>query len=338
MGKEQSRRVSLIADMVHGAARLGSVSFGGQYGRHGPLEPWPGETWIRTSQLDVHALTWGDPTGLTKRGTAQGGTQPCHTPHDADLEPLFLLHGLGSNPWVWGEVGALLSGNRHVVALGMPGHGRTHYDGPFDTLAIATHLLETIDAVTGGSIVLMGHSWGGKVAAVTAGLLGHRCKRLVLADPAPPKGMNSLVRRLPSLANAVFEPERGPFPDHASMQRSLRKLLYLHRWGALEQRIALESFRQESDGSWHAVLSNRAFNEILHNCLFEDTSGFLTHITCPVLLLRPTYSLSFLPGELAELRNQKFVLTQQRIHGDHDFNVTNPADTVDAVSRWLATS
>lgn len=360
MQKEAGTRkgISLFSNLVHSAARLGSVSFGGRFGQHGNLEPWPSDSWIRTPQLNVHALRWDSTTpraqstaipvsaesmtvsGKTTAaldGTAPLSGEPTTGPGGSDVPHLVLLHGLGSNPWVWGEVGALLSGNWPILAPAMPGHGKTRYEGPYDTPTIAQRIAETIDAVTLGPVYLVGHSWGGKVASVVAALLGTRCKSLVLADPAPPKGMNPVVQRFPTLATAVFEPERGPFGDHVALKRSLRKLLYLNRWGALEQRIALESFRQESDGCWHAVLPDGAFKEILHNCLYEDTSMFLDQIRCPVLLIRPTYSLSFLPGELAELRGRPYHLTEQRIQGDHDFNVTNPADMAQILSDWLKT-
>jgi pimeloyl-ACP methyl ester carboxylesterase len=100
--------------------------------------------------------------------------------------PLLLVHGVTSNAGIWWRVApALAAANRRVVAVDMPGHGRTGRAPRsyrfMDTAAeLATFIrgagLEQAD------LAVVGHSWG---AMVTAHLpaVGIAPRTLVLLDP-----------------------------------------------------------------------------------------------------------------------------------------------------------
>jgi len=77
-----------------------------------------------------------------------------------------LLHGLGGSAANWVEVAPLLLPRRRVVALDLPGHGRSpapQADAGIDELAAA--VAAALEAVVGRPALVAGHSLGGQVAA-----------------------------------------------------------------------------------------------------------------------------------------------------------------------------
>jgi pimeloyl-ACP methyl ester carboxylesterase len=114
--------------------------------------------------IPFSALTWGDPAG----------------------RPLLLVHGVTVSASGWWRVGpALAATGRRVVAVDLPGHGRTgHWAGHARFEETAADLVEFIRAagLATPDLQVVAHSWGAMVAVTlpTAGLCP---SRLVLLDP-----------------------------------------------------------------------------------------------------------------------------------------------------------
>jgi pimeloyl-ACP methyl ester carboxylesterase len=109
-------------------------------------------------------LTWGRPTD----------------------PPLLLVHGVTSNAGIWWRVGpALASGGRRVVAVDMPGHGRSSHSprSPLfaDTAAELAAFIRSAGLDVPG-LVVVGHSWGGMVVA-NLPAVGLAPATLILLDP-----------------------------------------------------------------------------------------------------------------------------------------------------------
>lgn len=105
---------------------------------------------------------------------------------DPAAPPLVLVHGVTSNAETfWCIAPAIAAAGRHVVAVDLPGHGRTgHWQGRHrfsETAADLAAWLRAADLDRAGLAVL-GHSWGGMVVAALprAGLVPDR---LILLDP-----------------------------------------------------------------------------------------------------------------------------------------------------------
>jgi len=100
--------------------------------------------------------------------------------------PLILVHGVTSNAETFWRIGpAIAAAGRHVVAVDMPGHGRTgHWQGRhrFDQTAedLAGWVRAAGFAERGPAV--LGHSWGGLVVAALPAA-GLRPDRLLLLDP-----------------------------------------------------------------------------------------------------------------------------------------------------------
>lgn len=108
----------------------------------------------------------------TDTGTSQGAT-------------LVLMHFYGSARREWTEVIALLERHHRCVALDMPGFGDAHDLTGFDISAMASQVDDTIRALALERVVLVGHSFSGKVAQVLASQTPDYLERLVLIGSSP---------------------------------------------------------------------------------------------------------------------------------------------------------
>ncbi len=299
------------ADILHRALvaldRGPSVS-----GQIGALQRMPEEGRLRAGSQRLHYLEW----------PGQG-------------PPMVLLHGLNNSAWIWARVASLLADGRRVLSITQRGHGSSSRPRQgYGLLATSQDLRACLDALELERVHLAGHSWGGKVCCHFATAFGGRLLSLTLADPAPPKGLNPLVGSSLGLINAVFAPERGPFPDRASWEAGMTRLAH-HQAGDETDRLAWQAiFHERPDGSWHPRLRQEAFEEIVLGALPQDLRPQLPRISCPVLLLLPSLGLSFLPGEWRALRRAA-PLRVKRIVGNHTFVHSNPVPVACELARFM---
>jgi pimeloyl-ACP methyl ester carboxylesterase len=119
---------------------------------------------VEAAGIPFSALTWGDP---------------------AD-RPLLLLHGVTSSAENWWRLGpALATTGRRVVAVDLPGHGKTgHWQGHHAFRDNARDLAAFAHAagLVRPGLQVVGHSWG-SVTAAALPAAGLRPDTLVLVDP-----------------------------------------------------------------------------------------------------------------------------------------------------------
>ncbi len=129
---------------------------------------------------DVRAL-------LGTRNTAQ--SLPGHVERREWTAPnptgprLLLLHGLAADIQSWASLAAAFTrAGRAVTAIDLPGHGGTEV--PAATLEdAATVAASVLEQLAGEPVELVGHSFGGAVAARVARRLPHKVRRLTLIAP-----------------------------------------------------------------------------------------------------------------------------------------------------------
>jgi pimeloyl-ACP methyl ester carboxylesterase len=103
----------------------------------------------------------------------------------AGLPPLVVLHGILGSSRNWQTAGRDLAARFHVLALDLRNHGRSPHDPEMSFEAMAGDVAAWLDAQGLGSVSLMGHSMGGKVAMLLACRHPARVGRLVVVDIAP---------------------------------------------------------------------------------------------------------------------------------------------------------
>ena len=311
-------RVSVGSRLIHRAGRWLVRSFGGQYGVLNPgATGQPEQGRVALGPIDMAYHRWAAATG------------------DGDGVPVVMVHGLNNNPWCWARVARSLGPPRPVWVPAQRGHGRTTAPPTGYQLEQTTDdLLRFFDAFSLDRVDLVGHSWGGKVSCHLTGAAPDRVRSLVLCDPVPPIGYNGLLRTFPGFIRSALAPERGPFADADEHRRAAEDLTYLWIDDDTDRRLWEEGFVREADGSLRHTLPESGYDELLDEVLPRNISDVVSAIRCPVLLLQPTLSVSFVPGETRRLRRVIPQLRIQRVPGDHAFIHTNPLDTAGALDAF----
>lgn len=136
--------------------------------------------------------------------------------------PLILLHGWGLNVRVWDSILPALTARFRVIAVDLPGHGRSGWHESAKTLSGYTQLVaESVRECSSASTTLLGWSLGGEIALELA---GHGAGRLVLVATTPkfaasedwPQGMSASV--LEGFARQLATDYRQTVSDFLELQ------------------------------------------------------------------------------------------------------------------------
>jgi pimeloyl-ACP methyl ester carboxylesterase len=198
--------------------------------------PEPGRPWRQhAAGYDWHGIEWGDPT----------------------RPPVLLVHGVTSDSGTFWRVGpALAASDRFVVALDLPGHGRTlGWRGRHRFVETAADIVALAQArsLAPSELAVVGHSLGARTVASlpAAGLMP---RRLVLLDP-PALTMDELEAM-------SQDPEEAPVTDPAEGLRRIRALHPDWTEGDVQAKAdGLRRFQPEAvrallldNGAWDACL------------------------------------------------------------------------------------
>jgi len=97
---------------------------------------------------------------------------------------LLLLHATGFHARCWDATVAALPDDWHVIALDLPGHGRSYRPASLaDWLSTGDDVAAFVQRRCPAGVVAVGHSMGGFVAARVAALMPQQISALLLVDP-----------------------------------------------------------------------------------------------------------------------------------------------------------
>lgn len=202
-----------------------------------------------------------------------------------DGRPAILLHGAGGNAGWWETTARFLAdGNRRVYAPDMRGHGDS--DKPaagYDTQTVLADMLGLADQVGAAKPLWVGHSWTAKILVVLGARHPDRAERLVLVDPAAPRGWGPHRERMLQWGRDRWGPEVGP---HHSMEAARQALCQLDGWANWEAVLpAFEhGFRVQADGTVIAKVTVETVLKVL-DALDEDLEHLLPAVGVPTLVV-----------------------------------------------------
>ncbi|KXF76126.1 acetoin dehydrogenase [Paramesorhizobium deserti] len=125
----------------------------------------------RITRRDVEAnIAVSSPMPAVKESLASTADAPLHAVwlrqgNDPSAMPLVLIHGFGADLNSWRPLFAGIQVDSPVLAVDLPGHGSSTRDIPENLDAVAEQVERTLSAHQIGPFVLVGHSFGGAVAA-----------------------------------------------------------------------------------------------------------------------------------------------------------------------------
>lgn len=101
-----------------------------------------------------------------------------------ELLPVVFLHSSGGSTEHFAAQLAHVRQTRRALAVDLPGHGKSPRATTFEIPEVAEVALAALTAHGVERFVVVGHSWGGAVAAAMAGAAPERVAGLLLLDPA----------------------------------------------------------------------------------------------------------------------------------------------------------
>ena len=105
---------------------------------------------------------------------------------DGALPAILMVHGAGMDHTVWSMQARYFAHHGFsVLAVDLPGHGRSAGAVPETIPAFADWCLAALDTAGAGDVLVMGHSMGALIALEVAARLGARCKALALLGSVP---------------------------------------------------------------------------------------------------------------------------------------------------------
>ncbi|WP_205471325.1 alpha/beta fold hydrolase [Nocardioides sp. SYSU D00038] len=126
-----------------------------------------------------------------------------------DAPALVCVHGLAGSHVAWRSMARELSDRYRVLAIDLPGHGRSPSAGRSAAVGdAATTLARVLDELRLPPVTLVGHSMGAAASVLAAATSPGAVERLVLlAPPLPRVGVARLpVSLLPHIALCLFPP------------------------------------------------------------------------------------------------------------------------------------
>jgi pimeloyl-ACP methyl ester carboxylesterase len=128
------------------------------------LSPFGQDKFLAINGLQLHYVEWGNPGNSA----------------------LVLLHGFQSNAHTWDTFSQAMSDTYHVLALDQRGHGDTAWapDGHYAPEASVSDIDGFITALHLAPTVVIGHSMGGRHAAMVAAEHPDKVRKVVIVDTA----------------------------------------------------------------------------------------------------------------------------------------------------------
>lgn len=233
-------------------------------------------------------------------------------------KPLLVLHGLADHGLVWSSLGDYLASEYHIIAPDLRGHGES--SKPKQGYCFADYIqdLEALMTHLGWKDAhILGHSWGGKLAAIWATQHPEKFRSLILIDPFFINKMPSWLKiTFPILYQVLpFLKVMGPFASYEAAETVAQGLKQYQGWTLLQQQAFKQGMEKKPDGTWGSKFVKPARDEI-----FEDVmrvAGLTKSIDIPTLFIKPQQGLNRTQWQLKPYKTHLKKLQIEEIPGNH---------------------
>jgi pimeloyl-ACP methyl ester carboxylesterase len=227
--------------------------------------PFGQDKFITVNDLPLHYVEWGQPT------------RPA----------LVLLHGFQSNAHTWDTFSAAMAATYHVLSLDQRGHGDTGWapGGAYASEAFVRDIVGFIDALNVAPALLVGHSMGGRHAAMLAADSPNKVRKMVIVD-TPAELPPAILARFAQQPETDEPPQLEVFETFEEVVSNGIKQYPLTPEAELRHANYHNLYRA-ADGKWRwrwdpMLLVSRRRNRLLQ----ADLYTYLRRVPCPTLLIR----------------------------------------------------
>jgi pimeloyl-ACP methyl ester carboxylesterase len=248
---------------------------------------------------------------------------------------MVLLHGLRGHAHSWDDVSSALCGNYQVLALDQRGRGDSDWakDGDYSTRAYVSDLAGFCDALKLDSVILVGHSMGGRNSMSFAGRHSDKLEKLIIVDVGPTLGqaggqrITQEIQNVPEEFNSFedvvgYMSKQNRFASDTVLRRRLQYATKELPNGKIGWRYDIAIREQRRQGTAPPP---------------EDLWPSLPNIACPTLIVRGKET-DLLSPEVAQrmvetIPNARLVEIERAGHMVFE---DNPQDFIAAVKDWLS--
>lgn len=245
----------------------------------------------------------------------------------------LLVHCSLAHSGAWRGLEKRLSGDLSMLALDLPGHGRSaDWDKIGDYQDSAVHIAEALlDQETTGPVDLIGHSFGGTIALRLAQRRPDSVRSLTLFEPV----LFAAAKDHPAYAEN-FDYMNGPFADAMRAgDRMEAARLFNVMWGrdAAWQALPM-ALREDMARRIHLIPAGKS---VTHDDIHGQTApGALERLNIPVLLMEGGRSPALVRA-VHDVLAARLPNVQRRVFADagHMAPITHAKEVGDAISAFL---
>jgi pimeloyl-ACP methyl ester carboxylesterase len=259
--------------------------------------------------------------------------------HSGARTRVLALHGWLDNAATFDALAPLLP-DCEIVALDLPGHGRSGHRAPgawYHFIDYGSDVIAAADALGWERFVLLGHSLGGAIASVLAGAVPERIAQLWLIEALGP--MSTAPAQGPELLGRALREREGLREKALRVFASVAEAAQARvRANDLSLRAALALSARGTravDGGFVWSSDQRLTLTSAIRLTEEQILGYLGAIACPTLLVRAEPAPKWLPpammaARIAAVRD----ITERTLPGSHHLHLEEPAPVAQAISEF----
>ena len=284
----------------------------------------PQEQWLKTSQLQMRYLDWGDPADSRSDNT------------------VLALHGLASSCHWYDLVIPRLTDSFRFISPDQRGHGKTDQpDTGYDWLTVSTDVIEAMDALGCEKAAVMGHSWGANVALAVAAKYPERVSKLVMIDG----GYFDWTLR-PGATWESFSSRLRPRDVSGTREQFLSRLSQQlsECWSDQLAEIVMSMVEEDDQGNVRDILRPSNHAQVMEAMWNEPSSTMFPNVRCPSLIVTAG-PRSGSNSEFTQLRRQMAEAAEAAIADCrvewipdtmHDIGYHKPAELAQALRSFLS--
>jgi pimeloyl-ACP methyl ester carboxylesterase len=274
---------------------------------------------LNTPNLRLAARGWGEPGG----------------------ERVLALHGWLDNAASFDALAPLMD-NVELVALDLPGHGRSAHrprGAWYHFVDYGTDVIAAADALGWSEFTLLGHSLGGALASVLAAALPQRVRELWLIEALGP--ISTAPAQAPALlGKALLEREQlrekslRVFPNLDLAVAARRQANGLSEFAA---RALVERGARAVEGGFVWSSDPRLTLTSAIRLSEEQVQAYIAAIACPTLLVladppAPFVDQALMRARMGLVRGMRCVT----LPGTHHLHLEDPAPVAAAIAAFRA--
>lgn len=275
-----------------------------------------------SQRLKLHYLDWGNPGA----------------PH------VLLIHGVQDHCHSWDWVAQELCLNYHVVAPDLRGHGDSEWSmgGSYAYLDFVFDLVQLIDQEQLQPVHIIGHSFGGALACLFAGLFPEKSASLVSVEgigghPAFDQRGEARKRILDWIDHTRSLAARQPrrYESVGEAQTRMQKM-NSHLSSTQAEHLTAHGSNRNEDGTFTWKFDNYTHSRAPYHIPFGDTVKLWENIASPTLLLNSDNGYSHRTGQndtLKHFHNAEIHVVENAGHWLHHDQLRT---FMDHVSPFLA--